>query len=175
MEMKSKKQGIIIIVCVFVLITGVACLMILNRKPLPVPAKASKEEIREFIASRDFIRMPSEKRHAFMKDARKYGFDPMEIEYKDPAKRENFMRNMEFFKQERLKMFFSMPPAAQERALQEAAREMKQRGKNNKQSAQSPPGGSSTLSHRKALEGQSPEDRARSVEFSRRLKKYMAQ
>lgn len=68
-----------------------------------------------------------------------------------------------------------MPPAAQERALQEAAREMKQRGKNNKQSAQSPPGGSSTLSHRKALEGQSPEDRARSVEFSRRLKKYMAQ
>ena len=60
-----------------------------------------------------------------------------------------------------------MPEEEQKQALKEAAEDLRNESKKKKSD------GSSNMSHRKALEGQSAEDRAQSIEFARRLKKYM--
>ena len=165
----SRKKIIIAVVAVIIL-GVILALPMLHKRPLPEPATAPKEQIKSFIAGREFIRIPMRQRHDFMKSLRQRGITHDMLEPADEKERENFRRNIEFFKQERVKIFFSMSPEEQTQALQEAAEDLRRESRGKKSS-----GGSSNMSHRKALEGQSPEDRARSVEFARRLKKYMNQ
>lgn len=153
---------IIILLCV---------LICLKNNPLPTPGIADKEEISSFISDRDFMRMPEQKRHKFMTDLKQHGILPYMIEPKNPKDREHFRRHMEMFKQERLRKFYSMSPAEQEKALQEAAKE-KQEELAYRKNHQDDFNGD-LPSHRKELEGQSPEDRARTVDFAKKLKNHM--
>lgn len=155
-----------------ILIIILLCILIcFKRSPLPTPGIADKEEISSFISDRDFIRMPEQERHKFMRDLKRHGILPYMIEPKNPKDRENFRRHMEMFKQERLRKFYSMSPTEQEKALQEAAKE-KQEELAYRKSHQDDFKGD-LPSHRKELEGQSPEDRARTINFAKRLKSHM--
>ena len=117
------------------------------------------------------MKMPEGERHEYMKKLKERGILPYMLEPQDPQMRENFRRHMEMFKQERLRKFYKMSPAEQEKALQEAAQELKseQAHKSNRKNGST----GNKPSHRKELEGQSPEDRARTVDFAKRLRKYM--
>lgn len=166
---KSRKIIAVAIILITILSGGVLCL---KRRALPDPGVAPKEEITSFVASRDFMRMPEAERHQYMKKLKARGFLPYMLEPREPEKLENFRRHMEIFKQERLKKFYEMSPTEQEKALREAAEELKQQlaHKRNNQGNS----GGARASHRKELEGQSPEERARTVDFAEKLKKYMS-
>ena len=164
----NKKITATIIILTIILLGGLCCL---KRKPLPSPETATKAEIASFISDRDFMRMPEAERHRYMKKLKDRGILPYMLEPQPPERRENFRRHMEMFKQERLRKFYTMSSSEQEKALQEAAKELRQRAASegnhqNMPSCDSP-------SHRKDLEGQSPEDRARTVDFAKRLRKHM--
>ena len=163
----KRRKTVIAAVLLFLVFPGI--LFCLRKQPLPDPGKADKNDISSFIAGRDFIRMPEVERHKFMKELKRHGRLPYMLEPEDPKKRENFRRHMEMFKQERLKKFYDMSPAEQEKALREAVKdrvkELEYRKKNPLQEG--------SLSHRKELEGQSPEERARTIDFSRKLEKHI--
>lgn len=169
-----KKKWLIMLTVITSALVIIGVFFGLRRRPLPIPGKAEKEEITSFIAGRDFIRMPVEERHRYMKELKRHGILPHMLEPKNEKERENFRRHMEMFKQERLKKFYAMSPAEQEKALQEAAEELqleRSLDRNHRKEA-SVDGG--FQSHRKELEGLSPEDRARTIEFEKRLKTHMA-
>ena len=164
----NKKITAAIIIVTIILLGGLCCL---KRKPLPSPETATKVEIASFISDRDFIRMPEAERHRYMKILKDRGILPYMLEPQSPKRRENFRRHMEMFKQERLRKFYTMSPPEQEKALQEAAKELRQRAvaEGNHQNEPS----NDRPSHRKDLEGQTPEERARTIDFAKRLRKHM--
>lgn len=174
----KRKGFLVILTCFFILLlfAGFFLVLPLLDTPKPDPVIASPPEFGRFIASRNFRAMPPGERRTFMKQMRERGMAPEDIaETLTAGERDNFRRNMEFFKQERMKEFFDAPPEKQVTMLDEAVKDMQGRngrkGKGNGRPDMRPADGS-TPSHKKSLEGDSPESRARSLEFARRLKEH---
>ena len=169
MNRRQRKVFTVVAVVLAAAVAGVLALPLLDARK-PDPEKASPHDFGRYISSRNFRRMPPDERRTFMKRMRDRGIRPEDAAASlSPEQRDNFRRNMELFRQERLKKCYRAAPEQQERMLQEAARDMRS-GRGGRD--MKPPDGT-TPSHKKSLEGQSPEDRARSIEFDRRLKNHL--
>ncbi len=187
----NKKNKIIVIAGITALLLfplyGLCFLLLHTHAPVPDPGRMTQKDAVKYLASKEFAALPESDQERYMKSLRKDKTGPPVPFANDLSQEEraavfkNTRKLMQKEMKERMKSFFAMDKAAQDKFLDNMIKEMEERRKSGTAGGPGggpPPGGQGGPSKamiQHMLENTDSTSRAQMTEFMKRMEQRMTQ